>query len=113
MARAGLRKMSVCVIQLQGKSHRLNGAVPLQPLTGMPALSTRSQLGDAYSPLSPKWGRGAARLGGRVRPGSAAAAPSPGSRVRPGRWHSGTGVLERSSWTIFTEVTGPFRTEVC
>lgn len=54
MARAGFRKMPVWIIQLQGKSHRLNGAV-LQPLTRMlTELSTRSQLGHVSYLLSLK-----------------------------------------------------------
>lgn len=77
MATAGLRKMPVCVIQLQGKSHRLNGAVLLQPLTGMPTLPTRSQLGDVYSLLSPKWGRGALGWAGESALGQLWQRPAP------------------------------------
>lgn len=45
MAGASLRKRSV-VNQLQGRSHRLNGTAFLQPLTRMPTLSARTQLGS-------------------------------------------------------------------
>jgi len=79
MARASLRKMPVWIIQLQSKSHRLNGAVLLQPLMGMPTLSTRSQLGNVYYLLSPNWGWGTDMRSGRVSTRSAAAAPSPGT----------------------------------
>lgn len=45
-AQANLGKMTAWIIQLQGKGCRLNGAAFLQPLSGIPALPARNQLGN-------------------------------------------------------------------
>lgn len=53
------------VNQLQGQSHRLNGAAFFSSLRPeyQPAFSTRTQLGNWYYLLSPKWVWGTDRAG--------------------------------------------------
>ena len=80
VARDGFERI-VWVIQLQGRSHRLNGTAFLQPLLRTPTFPAGDQLGNLYYLLSPKWVWGMDRLS--VEAGS-------GSVLE--RWHSRSGI---------------------
>lgn len=88
-ARASFGKMTVWIIQLQGKGSRLNGSAFLLPLSRIPTLPARDQLGNFYYLLSPKWGWDMHRLRGGLSTQSAAAAPSPRYESVQGQFWTG------------------------